>query len=211
MPNQLSVYNGALRLCGIRKLSSLTDSCESRRVLDDIWNGGEAVKYCLEQGWWTFATRTVEMTSNSDYSPDFGHQFIFDKPDDYVKTVAICQDGGFSVPLTDYSDESSYWSANQEVIYVKYISNDAAFGFDYSRWNPTFTEFVEAYLAIKAVSSLSQSDQKLKNVASLYADALKNARAKDAMNKPSLRFPSCTWVRSRLSGRLSDKVTSIDA
>ena len=45
--DRLDVYNGALRRLGSRRLASLTENREPRRVLDDIWNNGALVNYAL--------------------------------------------------------------------------------------------------------------------------------------------------------------------
>lgn len=199
MTNKLSLYNGALRLCSQRALASLSENIEARRLLDAVWDDG-AVDYCLEQGFWAFATRTVEMTANADYQPDFGFEFVFDKPEDYIKIVAICQDESFVLPLVNYVDEAEFICADIETIYFRYVSNDSAFGGNLSLWTPTFIKFVQHYLASSIIDNLSQSDQKLQQVTSMYMDSLKNARAKDAMNKPVQKFPCGSWVNARMSG-----------
>jgi hypothetical protein len=61
---KLSLYNGALRELGSRKLSSLSENRESRRVLDDIWDGGFRDEI-LESGLWTFAVRSIEIDRDS--------------------------------------------------------------------------------------------------------------------------------------------------
>ncbi len=43
---KLQIFNGALRMCGERKLASLSEDRQPRRLLDDEWADG-AVDYCL--------------------------------------------------------------------------------------------------------------------------------------------------------------------
>ena len=49
MADKLSLFNGALLICGERFLSSLTENREPRHLLDNVWSNG-GVKACLEQG-----------------------------------------------------------------------------------------------------------------------------------------------------------------
>ncbi|HET99682.1 MAG TPA: hypothetical protein ENH89_04810, partial [Aurantimonas coralicida] len=60
--DQLALYNIALAAVGERSIASLTEGREPRRLLDEIWNrGAGAIEYFLEQGYWNFAIRTVQI------------------------------------------------------------------------------------------------------------------------------------------------------
>jgi hypothetical protein len=64
--SRLSIYNGALRECQERKLASLSEDREPRRVLDDVWNDGDGLlRFVLRQKQWRFARRTVEIASEA--------------------------------------------------------------------------------------------------------------------------------------------------
>ena len=81
MTSKLTLFNGALRLLGERRLASLTEDRPARRYLDDAWDDG-LVDDALEQGFWNFATRTVQMTASTSVEPEFGYRYAFQKPDD---------------------------------------------------------------------------------------------------------------------------------
>ena len=191
--NQLSLYNGALLLLKERKLASLTENRESRRVLDDVWPG--AVNYCLEQGLWNFAARTSKITYNAGYDAAFGYQNQFEKPDDMIRLVSLCSDEYQNVPLNRYVDEASCWYADVTEIYVTYTSNDAAYGFDYTRWPETFVTFVQAYLASQVGPRITSADNP--DLEKQLRIALKDARSKDAMGQPTKYLPTGEWVASR--------------
>src|SRR4051812_45278724 len=108
-------------------MAALTDTGEARRLLDDVWGDGSttgAVKHCLQMGQWTFATRTAAVAYDTGIDPDFGHPYAFEQPTDLVRTMAICEDEFFNVPLLDYVDERGYWYASIQTLYVKWVSND---------------------------------------------------------------------------------------
>lgn len=203
MTTQLALYNNALLLIGERNLASLAENREPRRVLDAVWND-DAIKRCLEQGSWNFAIRTVRLDYEPSIQPDFGYQYAFEHPDDYVRLLGLSLDEYFNTPNNDYADEAGYWYASNSELYVRYVSMDASYGGDLSRWPGTFCEYVEHYLASKAVKRLTnnQTDQEV-----LKRDLkrkLTDARSKDALNDPVGFPPPGNWTRSRMGGNQRD-------
>lgn len=199
MATRLQCYNSALLLLGERSIASLSENREPRRLLDHVWDVG-AIDYCLEQGQWKFATRTVQIDSDPSIDPDFGYQFGFAKPDDFIRTAAVCADGYFNSPVDQYSDEAGYWFADIDPLYVKYVSNDSQFGGDLSLWPQSFVKYFSAYLAGEICEKLTQSATKKAALEKLADDLLKKALSKDAMAGPSVQLPSGSWVRSRRGG-----------
>ncbi len=198
--NKLKLYNDALGILGERKLASLTENREPRRVLDDVWDFG-VVRYCLERGQWTFATRSMKYTYSPSVEPPWGYRRSFNKPDDYVRTVALCSDEYFLCPLLRYSDEANTWFADEDDIYVKYTSDDPSYGNDMGKWPETFAEMVSARLAHKAAWRITQSGQKRAEAKDNWKRCMLDAKSNDAMNQPTVFPPQGTWTRARRGGR----------
>lgn len=201
---QLSLYNGALRLCSERKLASLTENREPRRLLDAAWGDGSttgAVKYCLELGQWDFAMRGVMIDYSADVTPDFGYQYAFEQPSDLVRVAGVCSDECFRVPLLEYTDERRYWYADIEILYVRYVSNDGEYGADPSLWTEAFVKLVEAYLAKEIIGNLTQSKTAREDVEKYFDKLKKDAKSLDAMNTPTIRLPEGEWTASRRGNR----------
>lgn len=199
MITRLQLYNSALLLLGERNLASLSENREPRRLLDHVWDTG-AVDFCLEQGQWKFATRTVQLYSDPSIAPDFGYQFGYAKPDDFIRTMAFCSDEYFSFPLEDYSDDAGYWFFEIEPVYVKYVSNDSQYGGDLSLWPQSFVKYVSAYLATEICEQLTQSATKKAALEKLAGELLLKAASKDAMAGPTGRLPSGSWTNARRGG-----------
>lgn len=70
MATKLGLYNGALREMGERRLDTLTERGESRRVLDDVYD--DVIEDCLAAGSWNFATETVKLDADTGVAPNFG-------------------------------------------------------------------------------------------------------------------------------------------
>ena len=200
MTTKLRLYNKALRYCGERKLSSLTESREPRRLLDDVWDD-DGVEACLEEGLWKFAIRTLKMDYDTTITPDFGYRRAYDKPSDWIKTAAVCSDEYFDTPLTRYNHENDYWYADIDIIYVKYVSNDSSYGGDLSLWPATFADYVAAHFANEIVDKLSGASAEITDkVEKRYEKNKQTAKAKDAWNQPQAFPAPGNWSRSR--GRL---------
>lgn len=204
MASRLSLYNAALRACGETKINDLADSSERRRILDDVYD--DTLAWCLEEGYWNFALRTVQVDEDTGITLGFGWTSAFTKPDDWVRTAKLSADGNFSYPLLRYSDEPSLWLADVTPIFVQYVSDDDAFGNDLSIWPASYQRFVELALADRAVLALSQNRSRKDELERLMKMSRRDALSKDAMNEaqPRKRFFS-TWVASRGSGNGGDR------
>ena len=201
--SKLSLYQGALLNLSIERLSDISEDIEPRHTLDDIWDN-QLRDRVLQKGQWNFATRSVNLESSPSTTPTFGYQFAFDKATDFIRTIAVCRDEYFDVPLTRYFDEASWWFADMDPIYVRYISKDNSYGYDYSLWPPNFSEFVEHYMAYKAAGRLKSQydDEKLYKK---MKRALLEAKSTDAMEDPARFFPRGSWARSRQGRRGDDR------
>lgn len=196
MATQLGLYNRALRHCGERRLASLTENREPRRVLDDIWNDG-IVETCLSQGFWNFAMRAIEIPASTLVTPAFGWSYAFEKPTDLQRVAGLSADETFNTPLTQYMDEIGYWLANVTPLYVRYISNSLSYGKDLSRWPQMFTDFVAASMALQLVPTLTQDEKRIGRVASLVAVFKTQALNIDAMDEATQFMPQGGWTAAR--------------
>lgn len=196
---KLSIFNGALRLL---KESPLTqnevtnNTREPARLLNAVWSDG-GVEDCLEAGQWKFAKRAVLLDYSPSVEPDTdfgGYEFVFQKPEDFIRTCGIWTDGSQAQSLTDYREENSYWLANLESIYVTYVSDDAAFGFDYSLWPQSFRKFVHAHFAAEIAGPLTSQGKELLQLRKMM---LREALSIDGMADPTKFLPTGNWVKSR--------------
>lgn len=202
MTDRLSLYNGALRMLGERRLASLSENRQPRRDLDEAWAGG-AVDYCLEAGQWKFAIRSAAI----DYSPsvapstDLNFRYAFDKPADCKRLVGVYSDGTMTQPHRDYREEAGFWLSNQERLFVRFVSNDPMYGNDLSLWPARFVKFVEAHLAAETALSIKGDRASMEDMLSLRDKKfLPDALSNDAMQDPSKSLPTGSWVQARFGG-----------
>lgn len=198
--SKLSIYQGACLILGERKVMSLTENREARRAFDDVWDRG-GVRTCLQNGLWNHGIRTYKYEYSPSVEPEFGFRRAFNKPDDWVRTVAMCEDEYFRVPLLDYQDEGGYWYADLDTIYARFVSDDTSFGMDYSKWGEKFTRYVEYYFAWCACYRITQDQNKKLDVEKDMKKALDEAKSTDAMDEATVMLPPGSWSKSRYGRR----------
>jgi len=202
MTDKLSIYNGALSILGERRLADLTENREPRYKLDEIWDNN-FVRRVLQMGQWQFAQRTVQLDSSPSVTPSFGYQYGFDSPTDWLRTMGVCYDEYFNLPITRYSREGQWWFSDADPLYIKYVSDDVQFGADYSLWPHNFTEMAEHYLAYKVGPRLIGIDVDETGLLRKWRFWLAESKAVDAMEEPAKFAPKGGWARSRQGFRSS--------
>ena len=196
MTTKLALYNRALLYCKERSLSSLTESREPRRLLDEVYDQG-GIEACLEEGLWKFATRGVKLDYDTSLTREFGYLYGFEKPTDWQKTVSMCSDEYFRTPLLDYIHENGFWYADLQCIYVRYVSNDTLNGYAIGSWPRSFANYVAAHFAEQIVGKLTADPVTIAAVMKWHEDNRKIAKGNDAWNQPQMQPAPGAWSRSR--------------
>jgi len=205
MTTRLQLYNAALRLCGHSALAALTDDSEGRRLLDGEWDDN-GVRTCLERAYWKFALRTQQLDADPSVTPSFGYTEAFEKSTDWVRTAGVYAEDSMNTPLLRYSDEAGWIFADQSPIFVQFVSDDASYGGDLSRWPESFKEYVVAHFASKIIHRLTSDKERMMFLfgndsrgvrTGWLASSLKTARSNDAVQNPTKFPPVGGWVRAR--------------
>lgn len=193
--DKLSIYNDALLLIGQRRLASLTEDRESRRMLDSAWNLG-AVDYCLEIVKPVFARETIKLSTSV---PSASHDLdnVFTLPADWVCTFNVFSDSRLDQPIERYINEDRTISCEFDEIYTRYVSNTN--GDAYTKWSPGFTRVVTAYLAREIALRLTPDELDALN--ETFTGRVEAAISTEQSKEPSTRAkPSTTtlsqsWLR----------------
>ena len=198
MADKLQIYKGALRLLGnAAGLSSLTEVSPTRHTLDDCW--APAGEYLLAKGLWNFAMRSVELSPDEDTDPLFGYTYAYSKPTDWVRTASISDHPGNENGFENYADEPGYWFADCNPLYLSYVSNDNAYGWNVAAWRQPFAKAMEAYLAFESGLPISADRGNRNDMYQLFKTRLADAKALDAVDERVRMRPPGRLVRSRLS------------
>jgi hypothetical protein len=195
LADRLSIYRDAQRHLGTGRISSLSEQSETRLVFDDIWQ--QAGDYLLAKGMWNWAIRSVELSYDANVEPKFGYQYAFSQPDDFVRTVNMSTTGDFFGDLEQYEDEASYWYAAINPIYVSYVSNLPAYGWNVGRWTAPFAEALAAHIAYKSSLPIQNDKSNRNDLYQLSKRLLQDAKTLDAVDEAVAAKPVGRLVRSR--------------
>jgi hypothetical protein len=196
--SQLSLFNDALGLLGARSIATVNDATEPARVLLALWDHTRA--YCIEQGHWKFAEREAVLSPSTTEVPTYGLANAFAQPTDYVRLNEMAADEYYSAPIFQINQRNDHWYCDLETLYIRYVSNDAAFGYDVTRWPASFELYYTLYLATRAAPRVAPSMklELIKAGGNLGLETAKyNALSKDAVNGPTKFLPQGAWAASR--------------
>lgn len=200
MADRLEIYKGALRLLGPTELAALTDDRPERHRLDDAWR--PAVDFLLTKGMWNFSIRAQELQQDEDVEPLFGYQYAFSKPDDWLRTVSISLTAQYEEGFEQYEDETSYWYADIDPMYVRFVSSDEAYGWNVGAWRQPFAKALEAYLAFECGLPISDDRGNRNDLYNLFKARLADAKTLDAIDERVRTKPTGRLVRARRSNRM---------
>lgn len=199
-----AVYAGALALIRQRYTKPIGDSKELRQTLDTEYT--KSVQYMLEQGLWNFAQRTYAIDASTDVEPAFGYSYAFEKPEDYVRLVAISNNENLWPTLDRYDDSADIWSADCDPLYVTFISDHSSLGWALARWPASFLKAVEHDLARRVAATLPSFPAGALDILDSQAKrALADARSKDAMNQAVMRPPPGRLTQARAGWRVPNR------
>lgn len=202
--SKLSIFQGACQAIGARKIASLTEDRLTRRELDSVFARG-GIRTCLRQGQWNHAMREVRLDYSPSVEPDFGFRRAFDKPTDWLRTCGVASDEYFNSPLTAYIDQSSYWYAELDTIYVRFVSDGADYGGDYSKWPEDFTRYVEAWFGLQIHDRVVGNANKKEQLKDEVKKLLAGAKARDAMDEAAVFLPAGSWSSARRGRARGDR------
>lgn len=161
-----------------------------------------AISHLLEQGLWNFATRTVQAEASDDIESQFGFNFVFEKPGDYAgRLVALSANEYFRPPLQHYHEDGGlegYFFADNDPLYIRYISNSSDYGLNLGAWPASFTRAVEYEIAVRVAPHITNmSAAEMDALQRGAVKTLRDARSKDALNQAPERPPLGRLVQSR--------------
>lgn len=195
MAIKLDVWNAALDELGHPPLADTGENIEAARVITRRWNG--VVEDCMNEAFWNFLTQDARIYADTGFTAEFGYAKKFDKPTDWVRTAALSEDEHYSFPHLYYSDNGDHWRAENEPIYVKYVSNDTGLT-QLSRWPAAFSAYVEMELAARICMRITQNASMKEDVEKERDKEKKKAKNIDAMDEAQPKFPPpSSWTTSR--------------
>ncbi len=195
MTTKLALMNLAIgTYIGDQRLANLTENVASRHALDAVYDS--SIQYMLECGIWKFALKMAALTKDVT-APTLRREHSFTIPSDFVRLSRISSDDRLDAELLDYDEADGKWYTNVDPIYVQYVSNDAAYGFDLTKWPANFEQAVASWLAYQSVLPISKDRGDRADLLKLHQLTLSNAKRLDAVDEAVKRKPAGSWAKAR--------------
>ena len=199
---KLAIFNAVLAEIGDKSISDTGENQERARVLNRMWD--RVREDCLNEASWNFLMQDSRLYADTGFGADFGFAKRFTKPTDWVRTIKMSEDEYFSLPHLYYDDNGDHWRAENEPIYVRYVSGDTGLT-QLSRWPSAFTRYVELELAARAAIRITQGDGQKERIEKDRNAARLKAKNLDALDEATPKFPPPSgWTTAR-QGRFSGR------
>ena len=196
MADKLDIYNRVLVKLGQRPLLTLNDQRPEQRAIDRVYDG--AVQRMLEGAFWKFASRSDELQQSNTATSNFGYQFVYELPEDYVRIVRISDNNRFRPTLVDFLVEEHCIFCDCTPLYLQYVSNDPAYGYNVGRWPASFADALVDELALRTAPYLQGAGiQKIEQLEKEAKRTFYIAKGRDAVNQPESWAPPGRLVRAR--------------
>jgi hypothetical protein len=199
MADKLQVWKQALIHLGKNTSSfTLSSQTEPRYVFDDAWAG--VVEEAFNEGDWNFAKVSAALVLNGSETAAVGWTYVFDYPEDYVRTVAVSNIPDFNSPFYDYVDQGGFLHANSNVMYLRYISSAKTEDDEVASWPTMFWRYVAMKLAYETCEKLTSGATKQEDLEKRLKKALRQAKSVDARNENNKVEQVGSWMRARRGG-----------
>jgi hypothetical protein len=150
VPSQVSICNGALIKIGADRVSSITEDKREAILLNAIWDN--ARDFVLRGHRWNFATKRVELVPNST-TPEWGYQYEFDIPNDFIRIVDTDPDDIEFVVESDSGGNGRVLRCDESVLDLTYIFQQS----NMEAWDHSASKALEWQLAGEVAYALTQS------------------------------------------------------
>jgi hypothetical protein len=194
MADKLALWKQSLVHLGKATITSLIDDVEAVYVFGNAWPG--VLMEAFDAGDWNNFKKSVQLSQSDTGTAAIGWTYVFDYPNDYLRTLAVSNYPGFNEPFHDYVDEGGFLSANTTAIYLRYISSEWMDDSSVSTWPAMFWRYVAMLLAYETCEKLTSGQTKQVDLEKRLIKALRDAKSVDARNENRRQGPG-SWLRSR--------------
>lgn len=199
MADKLQVWKQALTHLGKDNSAfTLASAVEARYALEAAWAG--VVEEAFNEGDWNFAKVSAALVISNTETAAIGWNFVFEYPDDYLRTIAVSNTADFRQAFYDYIDQGGFLHANQNVMYLRFISGERMADDKVSTWPTMFWRYVAMKLAYETCEKLTSGATKQEDLERRKLKALRQAKSVDARNENNKLEEPGSWLRARRGG-----------
>ena len=198
---KLAIYKKAIRSIKQTPIGALTDDVQVRHRCDDEYDG--VLAWLLEQAFWRTAMRSAQITQNEAIDPAFAFDYAHDLPSDFVRRETISASEFLDPPLDEqiggpgYLIEGGYIWANVTPLYMRYVSNDASYGYDLTLWTDGMAEAAGLQLGSRIAPYVAASAEMAEELHEASMVRVGRAATFDSLQQTTRRMREGTWSKVR--------------
>lgn len=188
--SEVNIVNIALRSLGVKKITALTDSVESARVMNDLFDHIRDEMVSIHP--WNFAIEYSDNLAENSETPEFDFDYSYALPSDCMRVLGIADD---TYTLTDvdfkvvggnlFTDEE-----DPKIKYIKQVTTTANF-------SKSFVTAFAARLAAEACYALTNSRTLEADKWKEYDLKLSQAKTTDGQEGVTEKQEDCSWIDDR--------------
>jgi hypothetical protein len=201
---KLKIWNDCLAELGQAAITATGEEGVAPAALWDVHD--RTVIYCLEQGYWNFATKTASLATEGGTAM-YGYIYPYQKPAGWVRTILISANEDYWPPFEQYEDARNQINADISPLYMAYVSTEGVVSGAnaFTTWPETFSTYVSCELAKRICRRIGGASDEYDKIERRCKETKEDALSKDAMNE-GVRFPpEGRWTMSRRGGRRGDR------
>lgn len=195
---KIGIINRGLQLLGSPAISSIQENSRGARAMNRAYDSVKLSE--LRKHVWNFSIKRASLPANAT-PPIFGMGNYFDLPGDFLMLAGGDQNYAISPvetsgapAITDWQIEGNQIASNQTgPLQIRYVSADIT----ESLFDVSFAEALSAALAGNTCEEITQSNTKIQVIGNIYADAIKQAKRRNAFENRPAMSPVDTWITSR--------------
>jgi len=184
MADKVEICNLTLQRLAVEPIASITSDSPQAKACNRVYDIVRKAE--LRKHPWNFAIkRTTLAASTTAPDSDWDRQFLL--PTDCIRVLKREQE------RVDWVVEGKYILANEDVIYLRYVSDVTATG----DFDPLFVYSFSTAMAVELSMSLVD-DKKLKEMLIVeYRESIREARRQNAFENKNYYAPTDPWLLAR--------------
>lgn len=181
----VQIVNVALRLNGIKQISALSDSVESARIMNDLFEpcrDDELINHP-----WDFAIEYSDALAENVDAPNFDYDYSYALPSDCLRVIEL-EDAG-----DEYKVVGSNLYTNIESPKIKYIKKVTTPG----NFSQSFCTVLSARLAAESCFALTNDKALTKQRWDEYKAKSTKAKSNDSQEGTTEKEEISSWIEDR--------------
>lgn len=192
MASKVGIANSALIKLGAARIIALTDDNKNAKLCNEQYD--KMRLDLLRSHNWNFSVTRIKMAQLAT-APTFEWDHAYQLPADWLRTVSVHGDDA-GVSNIRYRVERGNILADHDDVWLRYVADIT----DVGLFDASFAECLAWRLALDLAISITQSNPTFERMGVGLKDAVRAAKATDAIEDYPEQPPESAWITARGGG-----------